>query len=52
MAAPRVNAFMLFAGDATTGAMRARVSVPKAMRDWEDACAGRGPADDGLYLAG
>jgi hypothetical protein len=45
------NDAVLFGLDATTGDVRARVRVPKAMRDWEDVSAGRCPAGACLYLS-
>ena len=44
------NSTTLFAVD-SAGALRARVRVPVATRDWEDISAARCPAGDCLYLA-
>ena len=45
------SAAVLFALDAATGAVRGRVSLPIATRDWEDVSAGRCPSGDCLYVA-
>jgi hypothetical protein len=46
------NDAVLFGLDATTGDVRARVRVPKTMRDWEDVSAGRCPAVEGTPRRG
>lgn len=45
------NKTELFAIEAGTGALRARVRVPIATNDWEDVSAARCPAGDCLYIA-
>ena len=45
------SAAVLFALDAATGVVRARVRVPVATRDWEDVSAARCASGDCLYIA-